>query len=648
MKKVLLSLAVAATALTAYADETNLLSNGGFEEWNDGKPVSWKSTTTASLGLMIQSTEARSGSYAVQMDDSTANKRLASVEQELAEGTYVFSIYAKSVDASDPATLTPGNVPVTAAGKVSYSWGKTVSEVPSEWTLLADTFEVKTAGNYSVTVRIQKNTGSALFDDASLVKLSQGSGEGGGDDPEPTPDLTGVITVEEAHALSTGTAKVYGTVYAAGTAGFVLGDATGYIYTYYNGHSYAVGDELIIEGAVSQYQGFNQFTNTATITKTASGQSLTYPTPVVLDGAAADAWIADPAIKYVSMTGTLTVSGNYYNVTIEGAATAIGSIVYPTAAMKANLTNGATVTVKGFAMYPSSSKYINVVAVEASSAGESNLKSIANTIDNPYSTAEIITLIDDATSDLSDSVYVKGVVSKVESFNSTYGSITYWLDNNTFEVYSGLGVDGAKFEAQTDLSIGDSVIVKGLVKKYNTTYEFDKNNYIAKYFPTENQVVLTDPTNTPETAYTTAAAIRMIDAGTFDLSKKVYVKGTVSKIQTYSAKNKNLTYWLDEDAFEVYSGYGLQGDSIASEDYLKVGDEVVVYGIIKKYNTTYEFDKGNFLYSVNGSTEDVASVNEITADADKPKTIYNLLGQRVDVITGKGIYIINGKKTIVR
>ncbi|MBP5213055.1 MAG: hypothetical protein J6032_00370, partial [Bacteroidales bacterium] len=167
-------------------------------------------------------------------------------------------------------------------------------------------------------------------------------------------------------------------------------------------------------------------------------------------------------------------------------------------------------------------------------------------------------------------------------------------------------------------------------------------------FPTENQVVLTDPTNTPETAYTTAAAIRMIDAGTFDLSKKVYVKGTVSKIQTYSAKNKNLTYWLDEDAFEVYSGYGLQGDSIASEDYLKVGDEVVVYGIIKKYNTTYEFDKGNFLYSVNGSTEDVASVNEITADADKPKTIYNLLGQRVDVITGKGIYIINGKKTIVR
>ncbi|MBO7379434.1 MAG: hypothetical protein J6U31_06770, partial [Bacteroidales bacterium] len=126
MKKVLLSLAVAATALTAYADETNLLSNGGFEEWNDGKPVSWKSTTTASLGLMIQSTEARSGSYAVQMDDSTANKRLASVEQELAEGTYVFSIYAKSVDASDPATLTPGNVPVTAAGKVSYSWGKTV------------------------------------------------------------------------------------------------------------------------------------------------------------------------------------------------------------------------------------------------------------------------------------------------------------------------------------------------------------------------------------------------------------------------------------------------------------------------------------------------------------------------------------------
>jgi hypothetical protein len=647
MKKVLLSLAVAATALTAYADGTNLFSNGGFEEWNDGKPANWVTASTAGNVTVSQSEDAHSGSYAVLANATTKNMRLGYVESEYQAGTYALSYYVKSAESEKLTAVCSGFVPVADNKVGSYGYAEAVPDIPTEWTLVTDTFKFQTDTCGCFLIRINKNAGNALIDDASLVLVAAAeSGEGGGDDPEPTPDLTGVITVEEAHALTTGTAKVYGTVYAAGTAGFVLGDATGYIYTYYNGHNYAVGDELIIEGAVSQYQGFNQFTNTATITKTASGQSLTYPTPVTLDGATADAWIADPAIKYVSMTGTLTVSGNYYNVTIEGAATAIGSIVYPTAAMKANLTNGATVTVKGFAMYPSGSKYINVVAVEASSAGESNLKSIANTIDNPYSTAEIITLIDDATSDLSDSVYVKGVVSKIDGFNSSYGSITYWLDNNTFEVYSGLGVDGAKFEAQTDLSIGDSVIVKGLVKKYNTTYEFDKNNYIAKYFPTENQVVLTDPTNTPETAYTTAAAIQMIDAGTFDLSKKVYVKGTVSKIQTYSAKNKNLTYWLDEDAFEVYSGYGLQGDSIASEDYLKVGDEVVVYGIIKKYNTTYEFDKGNFLYSVNGSTE--SSINEVVADADKPKTIYNLLGQRVDAITGKGIYIINGKKTIVR
>ena len=35
--------------------------------------------------------------------------------------------------------------------------------------------------------------------------------------------------------------------------------------------------------------------------------------------------LAAPAVKYVEYTGTLSISGSYYNVTVEGASTAIGS-----------------------------------------------------------------------------------------------------------------------------------------------------------------------------------------------------------------------------------------------------------------------------------------------------------------------------------
>ncbi|MBR0036623.1 MAG: hypothetical protein IJP70_03160 [Bacteroidales bacterium] len=647
MKKILLCLAAAATMLTAYADETNLFSNGGFEQWADGKPANWTPASSAGGATLSQSTDAHSGSYSVQANSASGNKRLAYQETEYKAGTYVFSYYAKSVSADAQAVLVNGYVPVDADNKVgSYDYSKSVNTIPADaWTLVSDSITLAADTKACFVIRINKNTGNVLIDDATLTFTpAENSGENGGETPAG-PDLTGVVSVAEAQAAEVGASvKVYGLVYAAGKGGFVLGDGSGYIYTYFNNHTYAVGDSLMIEGAVSEYGGFKQFKNDATFTKTASGKTVAYPEAVNLDGAAADAWFANPVIEYVSMTGTLAISGNYYNVTIEGATTAVGSLISPSADIAAKLTNGASVTVKGFAMYTSGGKYVNIVVTEVVSAGESNLKHIANTLETAYTTAQAIALIDDANNDLSDSVYVKGVVSRVQSFNSTYGSITYWLDDNTFEVYNGLGKNGEKFAAQTDLNVGDEVIVKGTITKYNTTYEFNQNSIIVQYKATGNVQELTDPTNTPETAYTTAKAIEMIDAGTYDLAKTVYVKGTVSKID--KVQSNTLIYWLDNDTFEVYKGKGLGGEDITSTDYLKVGDEVIVSGTITKYNTTYEFAANNVLYSVNGNT--TTSLSEVEIAASKPQVIYNLLGQRVDAISGKGIYIINGKKVIVR
>ena len=111
------------------------------------------------------------------------------------------------------------------------------------------------------------------------------------------------------------------------------------------------------------------------------------------------------------------------------------------------------------------------------------VNSIANTAESAYTVAQACTLID-AGKGLSEEVYVKGIVSQVDSYNTTYGSITYWIsDDGTttsqqFQCYGGLDLNGAQFSTIDDLKLGTILIIKGFLKKYNDIYEFDKNNVI--------------------------------------------------------------------------------------------------------------------------------------------------------------------------
>ena len=108
-----------------------------------------------------------------------------------------------------------------------------------------------------------------------------------------------------------------------------------------------------------------------------------------------------------------------------------------------------------------------------------------------FTKATVLTVAQALALDLSTPVanqYVEGIVSKVESFNSTYGSITYWISDNgeqanELEVYGGLAMNGDKFEAQDDLAVGDKVVVFGTLKLYDGTKEFDKNNYLVAFEP---------------------------------------------------------------------------------------------------------------------------------------------------------------------
>ncbi len=154
--------------------------------------------------------------------------------------------------------------------------------------------------------------------------------------------------------------------------------------------------------------------------------------------------------------------------------------------------------------------------------------------------------------------------------------------------------------------------------------------------------------NTPETAYTVAEAKELINAGEA-LSDDVYVKGIVTKVDAKEFdKYKDLNIYISEDGkvetenpFEAYACKDVDNKEFTSADAVKAGDEVIVYGKLTKYNSTYELAKGCYLYSINGKTTGISSVKA----SQKSSVLYNLSGQRVNG-SYKGVVISNGKKYV--
>ena len=98
---------------------------------------------------------------------------------------------------------------------------------------------------------------------------------------------------------------------------------------------------------------------------------------------------------------------------------------------------------------------------------------------------EAIEALDD--NEETDEVFVEGIISTLDSYTSYNNSIQYRISadgstTNQLYVHNGKGLDGANFEALTDLELEDIVIVFGKLKKYvddnGTKFEVNSPNYI--------------------------------------------------------------------------------------------------------------------------------------------------------------------------
>ena len=164
--------------------------------------------------------------------------------------------------------------------------------------------------------------------------------------------------------------EVKGYVSAVSTQGPIITDATGSILLY-KGTDLAIGDEVTVSGTISSYnKGFQIAASTATVEKTGT-TTVTYPTPVELDGPAMEALLTsrteDDDAQFVKFTGTPSV-GNYINIIMEGTEAAQGSIYGATDEVKAMFTDGVEATIYGYFCSISSGKYINVVVVSVDEA----------------------------------------------------------------------------------------------------------------------------------------------------------------------------------------------------------------------------------------------------------------------------------------
>lgn len=292
--------------------------------------------------------------------------------------------------------------------------------------------------------------------------------------PPTGQSITEIVALEDNSGVET----LESTVVAKTTRGFVLSDGTTAIYAYDSGaNPVEVGDVVKVLATKTTYNGVPELATLTSVEKTGTA-SVSYPS--AKDITAEALTYAASVAEYVQLTGTLTVSGNYYNITLDGVDTGTkqGSIVYPVDALDAKSFDGQAITVTGyFNGLSSAGKYINIIATKITGA---NAK---GTLANPYTPAEAAEAVKDLTwtsnteYESIGGVYIKGKICKIASGGTyteggTYGNATFFLSadgtgDGEFQVFRALYLGNVKFEAgKTDIAVGDEVIICGAIMNY--------------------------------------------------------------------------------------------------------------------------------------------------------------------------------------
>lgn len=237
------------------------------------------------------------------------------------------------------------------------------------WDLASTTFTVPN-GTKSLYVYMTATVASAyMVDDLDLsvaaeagtvIDFSKGVdlGTGSGETPAPTP---GAGTIAEIAAGAENAAIDLKDVLVTGVTlkSYVITDATGSILVFANADpKVKVGDKINVIGTTGKHNGLMQIT-TPTATVVSSGNAVSYPAPLELTEAKMKE-DAPTAVTYVSFTGTVKKSGNFYNIFVGSYTAKDLSCSYYTGNMEGFV--GSDIKVEGW--YVGGNPHYQVVATK--------------------------------------------------------------------------------------------------------------------------------------------------------------------------------------------------------------------------------------------------------------------------------------------
>lgn len=147
--------------------------------------------------------------------------------------------------------------------------------------------------------------------------------------------------------------------------GIMLGQNGTFLLAFNNaGVNAAVGDIVTVSGKVGEYAGFKQIAEPS-VRVISSGNEVVLPEPRVL--ANIDEYGSEK-VELIQYTGTLKVSGNFYNVEVPGC-TKKGSIQYPLNTDALNALKDKTIIATGFFTgITGSNTYVNMMSTSVEAA----------------------------------------------------------------------------------------------------------------------------------------------------------------------------------------------------------------------------------------------------------------------------------------
>ena len=216
---------------------------------------------------------------------------------------------------------------------------------------------------------------------------------------------------------------------------------------------------------------------------------------------------------------------------------------------------------------------------------------------------------------MEDAQRLCGVIVKIPTpYSEQYGNITVDIQigdlaDQLIQCYRLTG------EGVADLQVGDKITVEGILKNYKGTIEFDKNCVLIGYGDIPSQKGYLDA------AYALEAGAAM--------TAPTALEGEIIKIDTaWSEQYGNITVTIvcDGKTEQPIMCYRLSGEGANT---LAVGDKIAVWGTVKNYKGTIEFDKGCQLVPFGSAAQIRTLLNAYTLEdglsMDKPATLTGVI-----------------------